>query len=136
MRELKWALDGARVVQTTSRLDGDGKLEGEDTVVLGERDGVLDHLEGEVSKAAAERDGMAAATDGKKEPPKTGKPGESASYYTLGKDVYKCVARYDGAGRFASCRVERMGGKSDRLAWANERLAELTQMRNGVRDAQ
>lgn len=135
-RELSFKMDGTRVVQTTTRFDDGGKLQGEDVIVLGERDVVLDHLEGEVSKATAERDGMAAATEGKREPSKTGTPGESALYYTLGKDVYKCVARYDAGGRFASCRVERMGGRSDRLAWAQERLAELTEMRNGARDAQ
>ena len=134
-RTLSCRLDGPDVVQTTTVLNDDGTLHSENISRLGEQSTVLDHLEAEVVGAKRDRDGCASPKTGKPAAPGDGVPGVEIVFWLDGRNVYRNEIQRNAKGKVTSQRTEPLGRWTDKLANLEERLAELTDMRDKVRDA-
>lgn len=133
-REVSCRLSGPDVVQTTSTFDDDGKLQSENVLTLGDRESVLGHLEAQVSEAARDRDGIASPAS-KKPVPGDGKPGEEVLFWLQGNTIYRVRIRRDRNGKFQGQETSLVGSRRNVLENAEERLAELTHLRDAVKSA-
>ena len=134
-RESSCKMDGKDVVQTTAVYDDKGALQRENVIRLGNREIVLGQLEESVAQAERDRNGLSKPATAKPPPPRDGDPGTEVTFWLEGRNVYRCETRRDAKGKVTSCQSRLEGPWVQRLENAEERLAELTENRDQVRDA-
>lgn len=134
-REITCQLQGSDVIQTTRILDDDGVLKSKNTVRLGDRDTVLAQLEEQVADAKIERDGTVSPKTAEPVPAADGQPGESVDFWVSGKTLYKVTTSRNAAGKVTSERTTPQGDWKTQMANAEERLKELTAVRDAVKAA-
>lgn len=134
-RKISCALDGTDVVQTTVVKDEKGALQHESVSRLGDRETVLGQIEEQLAEAARDRDGLVAATSVKPAPAGPGTPGLEVVFWKDGRTAYRTEICRSADGKVANEQTRREGDWRSRVANAEERLAELTELRNAIRDA-
>lgn len=134
-REISCKLDGQEVIQTTIVTNDDGTFR-KSVVRLGDRDIVLGQIELQVAEALRDRDGIAAASSAEPVPAATGKPGAEEVYFHLvGRDVYRTTVRRNSQGKIASQETRQDGSRANRIENSEERLRELTEIRDAIKTA-
>ncbi|MGH9202182.1 MAG: hypothetical protein ACRD2A_13215 [Vicinamibacterales bacterium] len=131
-REISCKLDGANVVQTTSVYGDGGRLQQETVITLGDRDVVLGQIEESLAEAKRDLDGMTAPEVAKPTPAATGRPGVEVKFWKNGDQMYRCEVRRGQDGKVQSHRIEHLGHASQRLANADERHAEIKDVRDKI----
>jgi len=134
-REVTCRLDGSDVIQTTKVFGDKGELQSKNSIRLGDRDTVLSQMEEQVSDAKRDRDGIVSPKTTEPAPAGDGQPGESVDFWVSGKTIYKIVIRRNKDGKVTSENTTSLGDWKGRMANAEERLAELTVMRDAVKAA-
>lgn len=133
-RTISCKLSGTDVVQTTTILNDDGSLRSERTIVLGDRDTVLAHLNDQVNEAKRDRDGATSPLSSKPAAA-DGAAGETVEFYADGANLNRVTTQRKADGKLQSQRVEPLGNKSQILSNYEERLTELTTVRDAVAGA-
>lgn len=134
-REVTCRLDGPDVIQTTKVFDDNGALQSKNSIRLGDRDTVLPQMEDQMAEAKRDRDGIVSPKTTEPAPAGDGQPGEAVDFWISGKTIYKIVIRRNKDGKVTSENTTSLGDWKNRMANAEERLAEITTVRDAVKAA-
>jgi hypothetical protein len=135
-REISCKLDGTNVVQTTSVFADDGTLLERHSIVLGDRDTVLEQVSRAYEEAKRDLDGISSPDPKEPVPAAVGRPGVTEVRFWLeGSNLYRCEVERDSAGRVRTCRSILEGKRNQRLEAAAQREAELKDLRDKIAGA-
>lgn len=134
-REVTCRLDGLDVIQTTKVFDDSGALQSKNVSRLGDRDMVLAQITSQTDEAKRDRDGIVSPKTTEPSPAGDGKPGEEIVFWISGKTIYRVSIRRNAAGKVTSENTTPLGDWKGRMANAEERLAELTTLRDAIAGA-
>jgi hypothetical protein len=135
-RELSCKLDGPNVVQTTSVFDDDGTLLERHSIVLGDRETVLEQVSRMYEEAKRDLDGISSPDSKEPVPAAVGRPGaKEVRFWIEGSNLYRCEVERDNAGRVRTCRSTLEGRRNQRLEAAAQREAELKDLRDKIAGA-
>jgi hypothetical protein len=135
-REISCKLDGPNVVQTTSVFDDDGTLLERHSIVLGDRETVLEQVSRAYEEAKRDLDGISSPDPKEPVPAAIGRPGaKEVRFWLEGSNLYRCEVERDNAGRVRTCRSTLEGKRNQRLEAAAQREAELKDLRDKIAGA-
>ena len=131
-REVTCRLDGSDVIQTTKVLDDAGAIQSKNSVRLGDKTIVLSQVEAQVAEAKRDRDGIMSPKTSEPAPAADGAPGDENVFWISGKTLYKNTIRRNAAGKVVTESTSNEGDWKGKMANAEERLAELTTVRDAI----
>jgi hypothetical protein len=135
-REISCKLDGPNVVQTTSVFADDGTLLERHSIVLGDRETVLEQVSRMYEEAKRDLDGISSPDSKEPVPAAVGRPGaKEVRFWMDGSNLYRCEVERDNAGRVRTCRSTLEGKRNQRLEAAAQREAELKDLRDKIAGA-
>jgi hypothetical protein len=135
-REISCKLDGTNVVQTTSVFDDDGTLLERRSIVLGDRETVLEQVSRMYEEAKRDLDGISSPDPKEPVPAAVGRPGaKEVLFWMDGSNLYRCEVERDSAGRVRTCRSTLEGKRNQRLEAAAQREAELRMLKEKIEEA-
>lgn len=135
MLEITYKLQGTKVMMVQTHKDErTGKVTRETIISQGEQAAELANAEERLAEETVRRDGIQNAA-AETPAPATGPQGRQLRYFLRGTDVFEEEIRRVRDGSIHVQRATNMGNQSRALAHCNERVAELTAHRDGVRDA-
>lgn len=135
MLKKSYRLDGSRVLMKLTHIDDrTGEIRNETEISQGERAAELDRATRQVNEETAKRDAIKNAGA---ETPLTpsGPQGTVKRYFTRGGFVFEQEVRRIGDGSVHFSRSRNLGHQAQVMADTNERLRELTEHRDGVKNA-
>jgi hypothetical protein len=135
-REISCRLDGTNVVQTTTVWDDDGTLIERRSIVLGDRETVLEQVSRAYEEAKRDLDGISSPDPKEPVPAAVGRPGaKEVRFWVEGSNLYRCEVERDSTGRVRTCRSSLEGKRNQRLEAAAQREAELKDLRDKIAEA-
>jgi hypothetical protein len=135
-REISCRLDGTNVVQTTTIWDDDGTLIERRSIVLGDRETVLEQVSRMYEEAKRDLEGISSPDSVEPVPAAVGRPGaKEVRFWVEGSNLYRCEVERDSTGRVRTCRSSLEGKRNQRLEAAAQREAELKDLRDKIAEA-
>lgn len=131
-REITCRLDGADVIQTTRILDDKGELQSKNVARLGERDVVLAQMDEQLAEAKRDLDGIMSPKTSEPAPAADGAPGQEVVFWVSGKKLYRVTIRRNDQGKVMSENTSPEGDWKNRMVNAEERHAEIKQVRDAI----